>query len=170
MAFVCILPPEGVSGSFFDRITRHSIMVSIGYDDNEDKSYNLFVTLDPLPPGDADFSFSIVEHDAETDTDFSFYNSGDVAKFIGAADRALILECLLGAAAHLLKVARPARVTMSTMNEGAPEKANHKFIALAHVFEACGYIVHTADSYHGDRAWWMELDTPSVGSENARES
>ena len=144
-------------------------MVLIGYDDIEDKSYDLLVSLEPMPPGDLDFSFSIVEHDGETDTDYSYYNSGDVGKFISATDRTLILECLLGATAHLLKVAQPARVTMSTMNEGAPEKANHKFIKLAHVFKACGYVVHTADVYHGERAWWMELDTPSVGSENARE-
>jgi hypothetical protein len=152
-----------MTGSFFKNGASFARMVPIGHDDAEDKSYVLFVSLDPMVGEDAlELMFRIVEYDRETDAEHIFWSGKDVARFIRQDDRTTIRFALCGAVRHLLTDANPAKVFMCTMDTYAPEVANRKFMLLAHVFEICGYSVQTADPYHGQQVWWMERKSPDT--------
>lgn len=164
MAFVCILDREKGMGTFFTRGEAFAVLIPIGYDDDpdQDRSYNLLLAFDPMPTGGLDFTFSLVEHDGETDSEYTFWSSRDVALFIERDDRALIRATLLGALRHMLDSYKPTYVHMCTMDAYAPEKADEKFIHIADLFERCGYVVRVADPYHGQRIWWMERTVPDA--------
>lgn len=125
-------------------------MYPIGYDDAEDKSYVLFLSLDPVVSDETslELSFSIVEYDGATDQEHTFWSGRDTV-FIPKDDRRAILRLLAVAVDNLLRTENPAKVFLCTRDSDAPEKANGKFIILAHVFKRCGYAVATADPYHG---------------------
>ena len=99
MAFVCTLDRENGMGTFFTRGEAFAVLIAIGYDDDPDidKSYNLLIAFDPMPTGGHDFTFTIVEHDGETDTEYAYWSARDVGLFVGRDDRALIGGTLLGA-------------------------------------------------------------------------
>jgi hypothetical protein len=137
------------------------IIVPIGYDDTDDKSYSLFIVLDMEPGGDRNLSFCIVEYDGETDSEYTYW-SGRETRFICGDDRALVKAALLCAVEHLLNTVQPARVHMCTIDADSPEKAQVKNFEIVRVFEICGYAVHTADPYHGQQVWWMERVVPST--------
>ncbi|MEZ0249525.1 MAG: hypothetical protein ACAH20_01045 [Methylobacteriaceae bacterium] len=164
MAFVCTLDRENGMGTFFTRGEAFAVLIAIGYDDDPDidKSYNLLIAFDPMPTGGHDFTFTIVEHDGETDTEYAYWSARDVGLFVGRDDRALIGGTLLGALRHMLDSYKPSFVHMCTHDADAPEKADEKFFHIADLFESCGYVVRVADPYHGRRIWWMERTVPDA--------
>ena len=164
MAFVCTVDREKGMGTFFTRGEAFAVLIPIGYDDDfdVDKSYNLLLAFDPMPTGELDFTFIIVEHDGETDTEYPYWSARDVSHFIGRDDRALVMSTLLGALRHMLDSHKPSFVHMCTPEADAPEKADEKFIRIADLFERCGYVVRVADPYHGRRIWWMERSVPDA--------
>jgi len=157
MAFVCDVAEDVIQGHFQRHGSAYVVVVPIGYDDEEDKSYTLLVTLDILPGVEYEFTYCIVEHDGATNSEYCYWSGADVAKFIGKEDRATILGCLASVTAHLLRAVRPRHVTMCSWDVNLPEKAKRKHFLIARVFEACGYEVHTFDEYHGQSVWCMEL-------------
>ena len=66
-------------GTFFTRGEAFAVLIAIGYDDDPDidKSYNLLIAFDPMPTGGHDFTFTIVEHDGETDTEYAYWSARD---------------------------------------------------------------------------------------------
>ncbi len=161
MAFVCTISDGDFSGSVFKKGFSHAAVYPIGYDDIDDKSYSLFVSLDPLVGDDSivELSFRVIEYDGETDSEYVFWSGRDTAGFIKGDSRKAVLTLLAVAVGHLLNSAKPAKVLVCSMDKDAPEIADRKFIILGHVFENNGYSVKVADSYHGMRCWSMELQS-----------
>lgn len=161
MAFVCTITDGNFSGSVFKKGNAHAVIYLIGYDDTEDRSYFLFVSLDPVIGEDdgLELSFRVIEYDAEADSEYAYWSGKDTASFIKGDDRKAILAILSMAANHLLNSAKPSKVLACSMDKDSPERANKKFMLLAHVFEKCGYSVTTWDTYHGLRCWWMERNS-----------
>ena len=162
MAFVCTIDPDVDQITMVHRGNSHLLILPIGYDDSEDKSYSFLIVLDPMPGGDLDLSFCLVEYDGQTDSEYTYWSGRDVAKFINRDDRARILERLLSAIRLLLNEIQPLKVHMCTLDAHPPEKAQRKNFLIARVFELCGYEVRTADPYYGQQVWWMERKTPTT--------
>ena len=163
MAFFCILTEGQAQGQFFFSPSSNSVLIPVGYDDDPDtdKSYNLFVSFDPLTgTDDLEFSFAIIEHDSETDSEYVYWSGREIAQFITREDRNVIGGTLLAASERLLNAKRPSRFIMCTRDDGAPQRAHQKFIRIAHLFAECGYVVTNADPYHGLQIWWMERTDP----------
>ena len=156
MAYVNLLTDQGFTFELFKRDANYSLKALIGYDDIEDVSYSLYVTLDDLPGGeDKELRFFILEYDGATDTEFLYFSAKDLAVKIPRHDRDPIRACLLRAIEDLIKLARPKRVFVCATDIYAPPKADRKFVLIADLFASCGYEVRTADPYHGQRVWWM---------------
>lgn len=155
MAFVLDLDLQAVQYDVHTKGERSLVVIPVGYDDYDDWSYSLFVSLEPQAGGEIELSFCLVQYDGETDSEHPYWDAADVRRFINSHDRRIILACLLRAVHFLLESLKPQKVFVATI--GSVENgAERKYVAIARVFELCGYAVHCADSYHGQRAWWME--------------
>lgn len=158
MAFVCTITIGAFSGNVFKKGEAHAAIYPIGYDDVEDKTYYLFISLDPVIGEVEGFelSFRIIEYDDRFKSEYSYLSGKDTAGFIKGDDRKMILLLLAAAAEHLRTYAKPSKVLVCSMDKDAPERANEKFMLFARLFELGGYSVTTRDFDHGLRCWWMK--------------
>ena len=134
-------------------------IVNVGYDDESSKSYSAALGLSPQAGGDLEFFFHLVEADGETESEHAYWCGKDVARFIMRPDRQVILDIIIRETDTLLRRAKPEKVHCVTVDEYPPDRALVKHFLIADVFSSCGYLVHTADVWHGKRVWWMELLT-----------
>lgn len=155
MAFVCTVEAEFVPPLVQRNGSSYLVLMPVGYQLYEDKSYFMMVTLDVVPGASYEFAFCLVEHDAETDSEYEYWNSDDVRKLISKEDRRLLLEVLLAITKYLVGRVKPECVSMCTRDGGLPDKALIKFTRLCGVFDTCGYDASVYDEYHGQRVWQM---------------
>lgn len=154
MTFVLAIGADG--GHLFQNGNAYAVIVSVGFDDEHDKSYSIVIGLEPQAGGTQEFYFHIVEADGETGEEVTYWSGKDVARFIDKADRELIRAVLLTETERLLHYVRPERVEVITYDENPPDRALVKYFLIGDAFQRCGYEVHTADPYHGKQVWWME--------------
>jgi hypothetical protein len=163
LAFVNLLSAEDFSFEVFKRDASYCVKILIGFDDMEDISYSLYVTLDELPGGnDHELRFFVSEYDGVTDSDFLYFSAKDLAVKIPSQDRVFIRACLLMAIENLIGLAEPDRVYLCSYDTYAPPKADVKFALIGEVFKSKGYEVKTADPYNGQRVWWMNRRSTPV--------
>jgi hypothetical protein len=156
MAFVRVISDEEFQADTFKKGNSWSIVVNIGYDDENDLSYSLVVGLEPMGGGAIEYFFQIIEADGESGGEYIYWSGKDTAAFIPKEDRVVILSAVLTATRALIENAKPSRVEMVSYDPDPPQKALVKHWLIGRVFEQCGYVVKTADPYHGKRVWWME--------------
>ena len=84
MGFVCT-----TTGKEFE-IADDTVLMPIGYDDQEPKSYTLIIGFDSMAGGDPEFYFCILEVNTEEHTELRHWSGLDVAKFTSKDDRRLI--------------------------------------------------------------------------------
>ena len=162
MAFVNLLIAQEFSFEAFKRDANYCVKALIGFDDMEDISYSLYVTLDELPGGnDHELRFFVSEYDGVTDSEFLYFSAKDLAVKIPSQDRVSIRACLLRAIENLIGLAEPDRVYLCGFDTDAPPKADVKFSLIGEVFESKGYEVKAADPYNGQRVWWMSRRSTS---------
>lgn len=113
---------------------------------------------------DLEYFFCIIEADNRNNTERQLWSGLDTLDIFSRENRNAILKGLLGATEMLINAAKPPKVTMCTIDTGAPEKAHRKHLLVARVFETCGYDVQCADPYHGQRVWQMEHRPPTARS------
>jgi len=153
MTFVCTLSSEDpllapvVSASD----SRATLVYPIGYDDEDDSSYQLFVSFDRAPGGVVEYSFCItctyssgVVHD--------FWDSKVVANMISSSDRASIRALLLDATARLIENTNFPEVIMHSFAPGLPPKALAKYRRIAQLFRNQGYRVR--ETVRGGQCIW----------------
>jgi hypothetical protein len=150
MSFVCIAHDSQ------PRLIGDSVVVPIGYDDMEPKSYSLLIAFDMTAGGDAEFFFCVIELNHETNEEIRYWSGLDVAKFANLADRAFIRHALLGGTEILLKHKSPDRVFCCTHDSDLPDKALLKHLLVAQTFKTCGYSVTNEPICLGKYSWWME--------------
>lgn len=156
MSFVCCLDITSFAATHVKRVNSRAVLVPIGYDDEDGRSFFLFVTLDVIIADDGlELGFSVFEHDPVTDSEHHYWSGKDTS-FIPKEARSKILDLLFETVRSLISEQNQGRVFLCTRDGSAPSKANRKFILLAKLFEDCGYTVRTADPYHGQQCWWME--------------
>lgn len=157
MTFVCILGTEEFAPPLVERNgSSHLVLIPIGYDLDDDKSYLLMVTFDVLPGGLYELAFGIVEHDGEHDSDYTYWDGLELrAKIPSADDRAKILSVLLAVSRYLIDIVKPDEAIMCTHVAGLPKKALRKFEEVCSIIRTCGYDIADYDEYHGQVVWRM---------------
>jgi hypothetical protein len=153
MAFVCTVRKRTWHADVFREGDSYTVLVLVGYDDQEDKNYFAQVGLSPPPGGHLEYYFHLIEVDGKTKAEYLYWSGKDVARFIGSEDRAAILDVALTATASLLDQVKPAVVDRCTYDEIPPERALEKHYRISKVFTECGYEVVKSNDYHGKRVW-----------------
>ena len=160
MAFVCTANTDSWHADVFKRGSSFLVNVPVGYDNENGKDLNYFVSvaLEPMAGGggDMEYVFRLVEVDGVAKDEREFRSGRDVSAIISREDRAAILRVVLAATRSLILHATPDKVFMNTYDAYPPDSALVKYEAILTIFKASGYRVETSDPYHGRRCWWME--------------
>ena len=164
LAYVNLLSVHELIFDVLNSGNSYFVQVLVGYDDLEDITYCLHITLDEMIGGAGqELQFYILEYDGSAENNFNYFSAKDLALKIPSQDRVLIRACLLRGIEELIMVDLPERVFLCTFDADAPRKADRKFVLIADVFEAKGYEVKTADPYYGQRVWWMNRRSTPAG-------
>jgi hypothetical protein len=159
MPFVCTLSPESCHAEIFHSGDETTVLVRVGYDEAGDKTYSVMAGFSPIPPGDLDFFFALIEADAEEDTERFIYDALVAGLLIPREDRPKIMAAVLYAAQLLVDSVKPDYFIMSTRDGYLPAKALEKYHHLNQLFSAAGYRITKTDPYLGTCSWWMERDS-----------
>ncbi|APT31951.1 hypothetical protein MCBMB27_02660 [Methylobacterium phyllosphaerae] len=156
MAFVCTVSENDLNVEIFKRGDASLSVLPIGYNDDLGTVYSMAVGFEPLPGGDTEFFFHVVEAHPEMDEEHIYW-SGRETRFISdPEDRKAILAAMLYLTQGLLRSSQPETVRWFTHDEDPPDKALVKHFLIANVFDVNGYSVITPDPYHGRRVWLAE--------------
>lgn len=155
MAFSCTFG-SATPVELFERGSSRAALALVGYDDERDLSYSVLATLDSLPGGGDELAFSLVEYDGETDSEHTYWSGKDIPRSISDGDRKLIFVAAKRAVAELIEKYRPPAVFMCTIDRDMPKKALTKHFEIVALFEMLGYTATPQESYHGEKAWWLE--------------
>lgn len=158
MAFVCTLRSQSSSPlAVVATSSLATVVYPIGYDDHDDRVYQLFVSFGRAPGGIVEYSFCItcIHNDGVV---HDFWDSKVVAGVIPSKDRVLILQLLLDATKRLIKETNYPEVTMHTFATNLPPKALVKYRYIAQIFMNEGYKVREKEK-RGQHIWWFERTT-----------
>jgi len=156
MAFISSITEDSFQADVFREGKEYSIHVHVGYDDSENKTYSVVVGLSPIPPGEYEYYFALIEVDADTDSERMIWDGRQTKEIIGETERREILRVVMGLTKGLLDQVKPPIFYMATHGEYLPDRAMTKYRALHQVFRDCGYNITQTDPYHGKRSWWMD--------------
>lgn len=138
------------------------IRVPIGFDDENDHVYSVFIALCSIPGyGDGaklELIFRVIE--ASTDGSYIYDYSDGLTTRAFLADgfhRHCVSRVLLAAVDELIDYCKPLAVEMTTHTEDLPGKALRKFHEIAARFADKGYEVAKPDPWHGRWIWMMRL-------------
>ena len=150
MAFVCTaLDPKPV-------LVGDAIVVPIGYDNTEPKSYSLLIAFDTMAGGADEFFFCVIAANTADNTETRYWSGLETANFMTGSDRALVHRALIVGTDALLSHNSPKRVFCCTHDANLPERALNKHLSICHVFAARGYQVKQEPLVLGKHSWWME--------------
>src|SRR5258708_3070408 len=152
MGFVCTAAAEKSSVE----VIKDSVIIPIGYNDKEPKSYSLLIAFEPMAGGNPEFFFCVIEANHQDNTEIRYWSGLDVAKFASTGARNTILNTLLFGTKRLLSHIAPKRVFCCTHDLHLPEKALRKHLLIAEIFKMCGYQVQSEPILLGKHSWWME--------------
>jgi hypothetical protein len=153
MGFVCTAAAEKSNLE----LIKDSVIIPIGYDDKEPKSYSLLIAFEPMAGGDFEFFFCIIEASHQDNTEIIYWSGLEVAKFASSYARNSILNTLLFGTRRLLNHVAPRRVFCCTHDSHLPEKALRKHLLVVETFKMCGYQVQSEPIQLGKHSWWMDL-------------
>ncbi len=88
MGFVCTAAAEKSSVE----VIKDSVIIPIGYDDREPKSYSLLIAFEPMAGGNPEFFFCVIEANHQDNTEIRYWSGLDVAKFASTDARNTILS------------------------------------------------------------------------------
>ena len=138
----------------------YQVIINVGRDVALKRTFSVAVGLEPLPTGELEYFFYIVNMEEENDQ--STYHMGglETKSFIPAIARPAILRAILQATKDLLVQVNPNAVSWTTYDQNLPDKGLVKFRQVIKVFEAAGYRVEEGEPYHGRHHWHAELLKP----------
>lgn len=160
MAFVCTCREDAFNVEVFQRGSASLAVLQIGYDDESSLVFTMAVGFEPLPGGDSEFFFHVVEGDTETDHEHTYWSGRETGFISAREDRRAILDAVLTLTQGLIRSVQPPSVQWYTHDETPPERALVKHFLIANVFDANGYAVRTTDPYHGRWVWFAERRDP----------
>lgn len=156
MTFFCTAPLRGPWPEPVEEAGGYVIAIGLGSDDELGLDYTLLIGLEPLPGGEHEFFFFLVEVDVNTGKENPIWSGQETARKMSKYQRGLIRACLLTATENLIRSVRPPAFSMTTHDENLPERPLEKFTLLTNLFERCGYSVTERDRRLRNRSWRME--------------
>ena len=138
----------------------YQIVINAGRDAALKRTFSVAVGLEPLPTGDLEYFFYIVNMEEGTDAYTSHMSGLETKAFIPALARPAILRAILQATKDLLVQVNPITVSWTSYDRNLPEKGLTKFQQIVKVFEVVGYRVEEGEPYHGRHHWHAELLNP----------
>ena len=153
MAFVCTAFGQGTPFEY----VNDTVLMPIGYDNAERKSYSIMTGFTPTGGGDLEYYLCILEANHSENTEAQLWSGLETKAFLKPELRDNILQSCLYATNILIRLQRPQRVFCCTHDAGLPEKALRKYYLIANTFKMCGYQVSQQDVILSKHSWWMEL-------------
>lgn len=138
----------------------YKVVTNVGCDLLLQRTYSIAVGLDPLPSGELEYYFYIVDLDEITDDMHHFYSGRDTKNILPDVQRGAILRAILHATKSLLSQVNPAKVNWCTWDTHLPDKAKSKFRDIVRVFETSGYKVQEGEPHNGRNLWYAERVGP----------
>src|ERR1700681_3996418 len=127
MGFVCTAAAEKSSVE----LIKDSVIIPIGYDDKEPKSYSLLIAFEPMAGVTPEFFFCIIEANHRDNTETRFWRGIELANFVSPYARNTIMNTLLFGTKCLLSHVAPKQVFCCTHDSHLPEKALRKHLLIA---------------------------------------
>jgi hypothetical protein len=139
MAYVSLIiavPPRIQAGPG----TQFTVLVPVGYDDVDGRTYSLFVTFATVPGGNTDLSFCIVCNHKDGTT-YDYWDSQVIGAIIPKPERTQILAVLLQIIRDVIAQSPFPEVVMHTFLPNLPPKALMKYLQIEQEFINQGYTV-----------------------------
>lgn len=140
----------------FERGSSRAALTLVAYDSEHDRSYSVLATLDGLPGGGEELAFSLVEYDGAFESEHTYWSGKDLPRLFSRADRELILAAVMRSILRLVETYQPTRIFLCTFDRNMPPRALTKHLRIVELLEGCGYVAEAQESYHGEKAWWLQ--------------
>ncbi len=138
----------------------HIATVQVGYDDETDCTFSVFVSLSPFAgadEGEFELIFCLIEYDHANEYEYQIWDGlSSKGKIADRSDREMCMSVTGRAVSILIDRASPRVITMNAYSPNLPDKALHKYHYVATICADKGYIVGQPDPYHGRQQWLME--------------
>lgn len=158
MAFVWGIDPDAEIEIAVTSNNRECVaQIAIGYDDETNDTISVFTALSPLPTGDYEHVFSIIDADPSSGGEYNYWDGDQTKNLFNKEDRAYVLAIICAATNALIADVRPRCVLHATHTPNLPLGAIRKHQVIMGVFRDSGYEVKLAKPYHGRQAWEAEL-------------
>jgi hypothetical protein len=158
MAFVWGIDPGSVDILVGTNGREFVAELAIGYDDETDNTISAVVVLAPLPGGNYEHVFSIVDADPATTATTEYWDGAETANLFNKEDRETVLAIICSMTRALLGEIRPDCVLEFTHSTTLPAKALRKHQIVMGVFRNAGYSVRILPPHHGQQGWIAELN------------
>lgn len=144
--------------AYFTNSVVHHAVSRIGENDSPARTYSIFTSLMPMPPGNAmEFAFCLLEVEQESGAEYRWWDGRETRNLIHAQqDRERCVGVILTCLRTLLAEVQPKDIFMQTCTSGLPDRAMVKYHRVLETFGQLGYSITEAPEYHGRRSWWME--------------
>ncbi len=155
MAFQLTVKEDGWRADVFRDGGTYLVVINFGYDPETDTTFSVMTGLDPLPGGDMEHFFCIVENNGSNEKKIH-YSGAETMGLFPKETRKLVLSMVLSATRSLINTVKCENVRHFTHDADLPHKALIKHILIAKAVESCGYAINKPDPYHGRHIWWAE--------------
>lgn len=139
------------------RNNEATAQIAIGYDDETDNTISIFVAFSPLPSGEHEHIFGIVDADPRTPGRYEYWDGSDTMNLFNKEDREAVLGIVISATLELIRQMRPAEVRVFTHAANLPVKALQKFRLVMAAFASAGYQVSIIPPHNGRQGWAARL-------------
>ncbi|MFD0986749.1 hypothetical protein [Methyloligella solikamskensis] len=132
--------------------------IVLGYLEDTGNTISVLTALSPLPGGDYEYIFAVVEADWESGEESRFLDGLDTLDILPEkADRELALSMIMTATDVLIEKAQIGK--FFTYTPDVPDKSFVKYELIFRVFKEFGYTVTKGEAYLGITLWQVERVT-----------
>lgn len=158
MALVWGIDPHGdVICTVHSNGSEHIAQVAIGYDDSSNCTISLAVIFTPVPTGEHEHAFCVVEADPDSPYEHRYWDGQDTVNLFNKEDREAVLVIFCALLDQLLSTIRPPCLHHNIATPNLPPRALKKHALLLSIFVRYGYQVRRGETRHGRMAFIAEL-------------
>ncbi len=153
MAFICVLDDRNGWGDI--GTSEHKIFTStvIGYDDEMEHVYHLYVSFDRQNTGYWELSFYIIEYDANDEVEYTYFHSNETRSFLDKEARRLVVGNVLGMIRKILDHSKFETCIFYSIDTDMPAKGLLKYTYICAIFISFGYDMEYAITRDGQHIW-----------------
>ena len=156
MAFVCTVEfGEEIPLEYFVRDREAVVKCTVGYDDRADTTFSVMAALSPLPGGDLELVFAVLE--GALDGEINTYRNGldSRTRIQDPGDRRRVLAAVCTAIDQLVRNYGSDRI-VRCVPANLPERAMVKHVMIHQIFKEAGYLIQDCGVVAGTQGWRME--------------